>query len=69
MPGVRQASFSGAQQRDGGAAFGFMMAGMWGPANWEDLKKELLALDALRRHKLAATAPSTTSVVTKVLDA
>jgi len=46
-----------------------MMAGMWGPANWEDLKKELLALDALRRHKLAATAPSTTSVVTKVLDA
>lgn len=38
LPGVKQATFSGAQLRAGAAAYGLMTAGLFGPANWTAVK-------------------------------
>lgn len=48
--GVLQATFTGAQLRAGAAVYGFMVAGLFGPANWQAVKvaaKERIA----RRHR------------------
>lgn len=42
LPGVKQATFSGAQLRAGASAYGLMTAGLFGPANWPAVKEQAL---------------------------
>lgn len=43
LPGVKQATFTGAQLRAGAAAYGFMTAGFFGPGNWPVLEAKAKA--------------------------